>query len=90
MLENLFNEHLFTGSLVFIISFLVVYFVVPNITHVIVRRKLNDVPDKRSSHDIPTPTMAGFAFFFTLIFVLFFIQRFDNDQIGVKYSFATC
>lgn len=89
MLEKLFDEYLFTGALVFIISFLIVYLVVPNITSVIVRRRLNDIPNNRSSHETPTPTMAGFAFFFTLIFVLFFIQRFDNDQIAINIIAAT-
>ena len=89
MLENLFNEHLLIGAFVLIISFLMVYLIVPNITSVIVRRKLNDIPDDRSSHGTPTPTMAGVAFFFTLIFTQFLIQKFDSDQIGINIITAS-
>ena len=88
MLKELLVTPIATSIIVFIIAFLQVYFVVPNISKIIIRRKLNDIPDQRSSHEAPTPTMAGVAFFFTLIFTLFLVQKFDTDQISI--NIITC
>lgn len=65
-------------------SFLLVYYVVPKISWVIIARKLNDKPDERSSHSNATPTMAGVAFFITLIITMFFIQYFDTERVGLN------
>ena len=70
-------------------SFLLVYYVIPKITWVIVARKLNDKPDERSSHSTATPTMAGGAFFITLIITMFFIQYFDTERIGLNLIAAS-
>ncbi|MBT3920566.1 MAG: undecaprenyl/decaprenyl-phosphate alpha-N-acetylglucosaminyl 1-phosphate transferase [Flavobacteriaceae bacterium] len=89
MLKEFFNTPLLTCLIVFVIAFLQVYLVVPNITKVVKRRKLNDIPDQRSSHQAPTPTMAGVAFFFALIFSLFLIQKFDNQQVAISMIAST-
>ena len=65
-------------------SFLLVYYVVPKISWVIMVRKLNDKPNERSSHSGATPTMAGVAFFITLIMTMYFIQNFDTEHIGLN------
>ncbi|WP_289037871.1 MraY family glycosyltransferase [uncultured Zobellia sp.] len=49
----------------------------PKIIWVVERKRLMDDPDKRSSHSLKTPTMGGVAFFYTLIFALFFIREKD-------------
>lgn len=72
-----------------IASFLLVYYIVPKITWVIVARNLNEEPNQRSSHHVATPTMAGVSFFLTLILIVFFLQSFDRDQTGVNLI-ASC
>ena len=84
MLQELLTKPIYASVFIFILSFLIVYFIVPNISSVVVSRKLNDIPDQRSSHQTPTPTLAGFSFFFALILVIFFIQKFDVDQIAIN------
>jgi UDP-N-acetylmuramyl pentapeptide phosphotransferase/UDP-N-acetylglucosamine-1-phosphate transferase len=84
MLNELFNAPLLTCLIVFVLAFLQVYFVIPTITKIVKRRKLNDIPDQRSSHEDPTPTMGGVAFFFALIFSLFLIQNFDTEQVAIS------
>ncbi|MFD2604575.1 MraY family glycosyltransferase [Euzebyella marina] len=49
----------------------------PKIIWVVERKRLMDSPDERSSHSLKTPTMGGVAFFYTLIFALFFIRGRD-------------
>lgn len=70
-------------------SFLLVYYIVPKISWVIVARKLNDKPNERSSHKGATPTMAGVAFFITLIMAMYFIQNFDTEYIGLNLIAAS-
>lgn len=65
-------------------SFLLVYFIIPKIWWVMQMRKLNDKPNGRSSHIGKTPSMAGLAFFITLIITLFFIQNFDTESITLN------
>ena len=77
MLKELLNNIYLITVLAFTNSFLLVYFVIPNIRSIIKTRRLTDVPGQRSSHKVATPTMAGVAFFITLIMTLFFIQNFD-------------
>ncbi|WP_245167580.1 MraY family glycosyltransferase [Croceivirga sp. JEA036] len=49
----------------------------PKIIWVVERKRLMDDPDHRSSHVKRTPTLGGVAFFYTLIFALFFIKGRD-------------
>jgi UDP-GlcNAc:undecaprenyl-phosphate GlcNAc-1-phosphate transferase len=70
-------------------SFLLVYFIVPKITGVIVARNLNEEPNHRSSHSKSTPSMGGISFFITLILALFVLQSFDQEQMCVTLI-ASC
>lgn len=70
--------------LVFIGSFVLSYFTIPKIRRVVLYKKLMDFPGKRSSHSDSTPTLAGVAFFFTLIFSLYAIQFYDTDKISLS------
>jgi len=65
-------------------SFLLVYFMIPKISWIIQSRNLQDKPNMRSSHAKATPTMAGIAFFLTIILTTFFIQKFDTDTVGIN------
>ena len=84
MLEQLMSNLTVVSVLTVLNSFLLVYYVVPKISWVIIERKLIDKPDERSSHQNSTPTMAGVAFFITLIMTMYFIQNFDTEHIGLN------
>ena len=84
MLEQLMSNLTVVSVLTIINSFLLVYYVIPKISWVIKERKLNDKPNERSSHSGATPTMAGVAFFITLIMSMYFIQNFDKEDIGLN------
>lgn len=63
-----------TAIAVFIGSFLLTYLTIPKIIGVVEHKRLMDDPNKRSSHISKTPTLGGVAFFYCLIFTLFFIK----------------
>ncbi len=89
MLEQLMSNLTVVSILAVLNSFLLVYYVVPKISWVIVERKLNDKPNERSSHSGATPTMAGVSFFITLIITMYFIQHFDTENIGLNLIAAS-
>lgn len=66
-----------TAIAVFIGSFLMTYLTIPKIIGVVAYKRLMDNPNERSSHQMKTPTLGGIAFFYTLIFALFFISGRD-------------
>ena len=72
-----------TAILLFIGAFLLVYFTIPKIIGVVEYKRLMDDPDHRSSHTNRTPTLGGVAFFYTLIFALFFIKDWNLLQEGL-------
>lgn len=53
------------------------YLTIPKIIKVVEVKRLMDDPDHRSSHTSRTPTLGGIAFYYTLIFALFFIRGRD-------------
>lgn len=63
-----------TAILLFIGSFLLTYLTIPRIIGVVEYKRLMDDPGHRSSHKSKTPTLGGIAFFYCLIFTLFFIK----------------
>lgn len=67
-----------TAILLFIGSFLLTYLTIPRIIKVVEHKHLMDDPNQRSSHGSRTPTLGGVAFFYCLIFALFFIK--DRGQ----------
>lgn len=67
-----------TAILVFIGSFLLTYLTIPKIIKIVEYKRLMDDPNKRSSHSAKTPTLGGVSFFYTIIFVLFFIHGRDT------------
>jgi UDP-N-acetylmuramyl pentapeptide phosphotransferase/UDP-N-acetylglucosamine-1-phosphate transferase len=74
-----------TAIAVFIGSFLIVYLTIPKIIGVVEYKRLMDDPNHRSSHSRKTPTLGGVAFFYTLVFSLFFIENWAdlNEAIYV-------
>ena len=63
-----------TATLLFIGSFLLTYLTIPRIISVVEYKRLMDNPNHRSSHRSRTPTLGGIAFFYCLVFTLFFIK----------------
>ncbi|WP_158837702.1 MraY family glycosyltransferase [Polaribacter sp. L3A8] len=84
MLQQVLSNLTVVSILAVINSLLLVYYVIPKISWVIITRNLNEKPNERSSHKGATPTMAGVAFFITLIMTLFFIQYYDTEHIGLN------
>lgn len=80
MFDNLY----FISIVVLIGSFFAVRILIPKISWVVQSRNLADAPDKRSSHQVTTPTMAGFAFFLVLLFGLAFLGKWDTDVIAIN------
>jgi len=66
-----------TAISVFIGSFLLTYLTIPKIIKIVEYKRLMDDPNKRSSHSLKTPTLGGVSFYYTLVFVLFFIHGRD-------------
>ena len=64
-----------TAISIFIGSFLLTYLTIPKIIRVVEHKRLMDDPNQRSSHSNRTPTLGGIAFFYCLIFALFFIRE---------------
>jgi len=69
-----------TAISIFIGAFLLTYLTIPKIIGVVEYKRLMDDPNKRSSHKSKTPTLGGIAFFYCLIFALFFIK--DKAEFG--------
>ena len=67
--------------LFFVGSFLLTYLVIPKIIKVVKYKRLLDEPNTRSSHTNVTPTLGGVAFFCTIIIGLFFLQRWDENNV---------
>lgn len=61
------------------------YLTIPKIIGVVEYKRLMDDPNTRSSHKSVTPTLGGIAFFYTLVFALFFIHGRDtfNETIYI-------
>ncbi|MBD0850586.1 undecaprenyl/decaprenyl-phosphate alpha-N-acetylglucosaminyl 1-phosphate transferase [Maribacter arenosus] len=66
-----------TAIVLFIGAFLLTYLTIPKIINVVEYKRLMDKPNQRSSHTSRTPTLGGIAFFYTLVFALFFIRGRD-------------
>ena len=56
---------------------MITYLTIPKIIKIVEYKRLMDDPNKRSSHTSRTPTLGGVSFYYTLIFVLFFIHGRD-------------
>jgi len=71
-----------TAISIFIGAFVLTYLTIPKIISVVEFKRLMDDPNKRSSHQSRTPTLGGVAFFYTLVFALFFIRGRDIFDEG--------
>ena len=85
MITTFFSENLgFTTICVFLLSLGVAYFSLPSIIYVSKYKNLMDKPNARSSHKEKTPTLGGISFFVSLVFTLFLLRFFDNDNVGIN------
>ncbi len=62
---------------------------IPKISWIVKNRGLDDLPGHRCSHKTSIPSMAGVAFFFTLLFMLNIIEYWDVNDIGTNLIAAT-
>lgn len=67
---------------VIVVSFVISYRMIPLIIYTVRYKKLMDHPNERSSHSEITPTLAGVAFFGSLVISIFFMQKYDQNGIG--------
>lgn len=67
---------------VLVLSFVITNSMVPRIIMTVHYKKLMDQPNERSSHRKRTPTLAGIAFFASLMIVFFFMKNYDFTGIS--------
>jgi len=67
---------------IFIVSYVISNRMTPLIIETVHYKKLMDHPNERSSHNRVTPTLAGVAFFGSLIISIFFIHYFFEKDIS--------
>jgi UDP-N-acetylmuramyl pentapeptide phosphotransferase/UDP-N-acetylglucosamine-1-phosphate transferase len=72
-----------SAIILFIGAFLLTYLTIPKIIKVVEHKRLMDDPNHRSSHKQKTPSLGGIAFFYTLIFSLFFIKNWNDYNEGM-------
>nr|WP_144895043.1 MraY family glycosyltransferase [Lutibacter sp. Hel_I_33_5] len=86
------KEYLLTIEYLFIYLFIGVFlltlFILPRIRENSLKFGLYDSPDFRSSHSKIVPSFGGISFFVSLIFTLFFFQKYDNQKITVSIIVA--
>ena len=70
-----------TAFILFLGAFFLTYLTIPKIIAVVEYKNLLDAPNNRSSHTSTTPTLGGIAFYFTLVFSLFFLKEYDVSQV---------
>lgn len=74
-LQQIFlSNYLLFSGLLFIVSFVSTYILIPKVIGVIYARQLTTPVISRSSHAIPTPSFGGVAFFTTFILIASLIQ----------------
>lgn len=91
MLEDIIKKIPF-GSfavLVFLLSVIISYLTVPQISILVRKKGLVDTSNDRSSHKGVVPTMGGVSFFLSLIISLFFIDAFDVNGVGISIVAGT-
>lgn len=72
---------LYCPIIFFIGAYILTYLTIPKIIGLVEYKNLMDSPNSRSSHLNRTPTLGGVSFFYTLIFALFFLKNWsDNDE----------
>lgn len=59
-------------------AYIITYLTIPKIIGLVEYKNLMDNPNVRSSHVNKTPTLGGVAFFYTLIFSLFFLRAWSE------------
>jgi len=70
------------GIFIFLISYVISRRMIPLIIETVHYKKLMDHPNERSSHSEVTPTLAGVAFFGSLIIGIFLIHYFYEKDIS--------
>lgn len=69
---------MFSVIFAFITAFIVTYFAIPSIINIAEKKNLFDVPNKRSSHTLNTPSLGGLGIFAGAIFSIIFWTPFQT------------
>lgn len=69
----------------FVGAYILTYLTIPKIIGLVEHKNLMDKPNSRSSHIIKTPTLGGVSFFYTLIFALFFLKGWCQNQESIYF-----
>lgn len=80
-IQSYSKESLF---LVFLITFITTYLIIPLIIKVVNHKQLLDQPNHRSSHTQLTPTFGGISFYLSLIMVLLFINSLQESLVTIN------
>ncbi|MDD6795793.1 MAG: MraY family glycosyltransferase [Clostridiaceae bacterium] len=68
----------------FIITFLIVYFIIPPIMKIFIKMEFTDKPTKRKRHKMPIPLCGGFAIYIGFFLVYFnCVKENRNEQIWI-------
>ena len=67
-----------------IVAFIVTYFAIPPILYIAFKKKLYKVPEERSSHFVPTPSLGGIGIFTGFILSILFLTPFMMFQ-NIRY-----
>lgn len=84
MQEEILSNLTYVSILTIVCSFTLVDYLIPKIIFMVNHHNLSEAPGKRSSHLQSTPSMGGLSFFVVLIIIIFFIKKFDVDEIGLN------
>ena len=69
-----------------IVAFIVTYFVIPPILYIAFKRKLYKIPEERSSHFVPTPSLGGIGIFTGFMLSILFFAPFMIAQ-DIRYLY---
>jgi|SRR5690554_2861273 len=65
----------------FVSAFIACYYLIPKIRGLVLSKNLAVLPNKRSSHESPTPNIGGIAFYVILMISFYFLFVYDSNNI---------
>ncbi len=69
-------------------SFIISFLMIPQVSLIIKKKNLMEVPNNRSSHIDITPTMGGIAFVPAICFSILLLDFFDTDKVSMSIAFG--
>lgn len=69
-------------------SFIISFLMIPQVSLIVKKKNLMEVPNNRSSHIDITPTMGGIAFVPAICFSILLLDFFDTDKVSMSIAFG--